>query len=175
MLTASLDDEVCELSTWNETPITWSHPRRCWPWRYACWNLHGYQVPPYSPTYNDTDFASYWSLGENAGYRSEKENHSGRCPSPSIRLDLFGLQRRTRVQETNWLVFVRFGNDNGWMEVQNVGIPPICGLLIWAYPWRYFEILNYHTGSYNWEDTDPKAHEGRFEDWLRTEITVGTY
>lgn len=39
----------------------------------------------------------------------------------------------------------------------------------------YFEILNYHTGSYNWEDTDPKAHEGRFEDWMRTEITVGTY
>ncbi|KAJ5421078.1 hypothetical protein N7465_003597 [Penicillium sp. CMV-2018d] len=36
----------------------------------------------------------------------------------------------------------------------------------------YFEILNYHTGSYNWEDTDPKAHEGRFEDWMRTEITV---
>ncbi|CAI7590005.1 unnamed protein product [Penicillium discolor] len=39
----------------------------------------------------------------------------------------------------------------------------------------YFEILNYHTGSYNWEDTDPKAHEGRFEDWMRTEIMVGTY
>ncbi|CAI7572480.1 unnamed protein product [Penicillium viridicatum] len=39
---------------------------------------------------------------------------------------------------------------------------------------RYFEILNYHTGSYNWEDTDPKAHEGRFEDWMRTEITVDT-
>ncbi|KAJ5418797.1 uncharacterized protein N7487_002347 [Penicillium crustosum] len=38
----------------------------------------------------------------------------------------------------------------------------------------YFEILNYHTGSYNWEDTDPKAHEGRFEDWMRTEITVDT-
>ena len=45
------------------------------------------------------------------------------------------------------------------------------GLIVW----RYFEILNYHTGSYNWEDTDPKAHEGRFEDWMRTEITVGTY
>ncbi|KAJ6143746.1 hypothetical protein N7471_003199 [Penicillium samsonianum] len=39
----------------------------------------------------------------------------------------------------------------------------------------YFEILNYHTGSYNWEDNDPKAHEGRFEDWLRDEIMVGTY
>lgn len=40
---------------------------------------------------------------------------------------------------------------------------------------RYFEILNYHTGSYNWEDTNPKAHEGRFENWMRKEITVGTY
>ena len=39
---------------------------------------------------------------------------------------------------------------------------------------RYFEILNYHTGSYNWEDTNPKA-QGRFEDWMRKEITVGTY
>ncbi|KAJ5227991.1 hypothetical protein N7489_008699 [Penicillium chrysogenum] len=38
----------------------------------------------------------------------------------------------------------------------------------------YFEILNYHTGSYNWEDTNPKA-QGRFEDWMRKEITVGTY
>jgi p38 MAP kinase len=39
---------------------------------------------------------------------------------------------------------------------------------------RYFEILNYHTGSYNWEDTNPKA-QGRFEDWMRKEIMVGTY
>ncbi|OQE18058.1 hypothetical protein PENFLA_c022G10659 [Penicillium flavigenum] len=35
----------------------------------------------------------------------------------------------------------------------------------------YFEILDYHTGSYNWEDTNPKA-QGRFEDWMRKEITV---
>ncbi|KGO72717.1 hypothetical protein PITC_057030 [Penicillium italicum] len=38
----------------------------------------------------------------------------------------------------------------------------------------YFEILNYHTGSYNWEDTDPTTPKGRFEDWLRTEITIAT-
>ncbi|EKV06074.1 hypothetical protein PDIG_78520 [Penicillium digitatum PHI26] len=38
-----------------------------------------------------------------------------------------------------------------------------------------FEILNFHTGFYNWEGTDPNAYKGRFEDWLRTEITVGTY
>ncbi|KAJ5158158.1 uncharacterized protein N7500_007809 [Penicillium coprophilum] len=39
----------------------------------------------------------------------------------------------------------------------------------------YSEILNYHHGSCNWEDNDPKAHEGSIENWLHKEMTVGTY
>ncbi|OQE07668.1 hypothetical protein PENVUL_c012G09001 [Penicillium vulpinum] len=39
----------------------------------------------------------------------------------------------------------------------------------------YSEILNYHHGSYNWEDNDPKAHEGNFEHWLQKEMMVDTY
>ncbi|KAJ5793707.1 hypothetical protein N7457_000306 [Penicillium paradoxum] len=38
----------------------------------------------------------------------------------------------------------------------------------------YFEVLNYHRGSCNWEDNDAKAHEGNIEHWLRNEM-VETY